>query len=81
MNHAATAATAAGAAIRRRVTIVRVVIIAVILIGWEALSLSGLLFRDVVPSLTSLRVSLQSRVIKSQSTKCDNRCVFLAQLQ
>ena len=38
----------------RRVTIVRVVIIAVILAGWEALSLSGLLFRDVVPSLLAI---------------------------
>ena len=46
--------TAAGAVTGRRVTIVRVAIIAGILLGWEALSLSGLLFRDVVPSLSAI---------------------------
>ncbi|TMH09798.1 MAG: hypothetical protein E6H68_17770, partial [Betaproteobacteria bacterium] len=54
MNRAAPAANAAVAATGRRVTIVRIVIIAVILLGWEALSLSGLLFRDVVPSLAAI---------------------------
>ena len=38
----------------RRVTLVRVAIIAAILAGWEALAASGLLFRDVVPSLTAI---------------------------
>ena len=38
----------------RRVTLVRVAIIATILVGWEALAASGLLFRDVVPSLTAI---------------------------
>jgi ABC-type nitrate/sulfonate/bicarbonate transport system permease component len=39
---------------RQRVTLVRVAIITVILVGWEALAASGLLFRDVVPSLTAI---------------------------
>jgi hypothetical protein len=39
---------------RQRVTLVRVAIIAVVLVGWEALAASGLLFRDVVPSLTAI---------------------------
>jgi len=38
----------------RRVTLVRVAIIAAVLLGWEALARSGLLFRDVVPSLTAI---------------------------
>ncbi|HEY2968359.1 MAG TPA: ABC transporter permease [Casimicrobiaceae bacterium] len=38
----------------RRVTLVRFAIIAAVLIGWEALARSGLLFRDVVPSLTAI---------------------------
>ena len=36
------------------VTLVRVVIIVAILAGWEALAQSGLLYRDVVPSLFSI---------------------------
>ena len=54
MNRAGAAAITAGAVTGRRVVIVRVAIIAGILVGWEALSLSGLLFRDVVPSLTAI---------------------------
>jgi NitT/TauT family transport system permease protein len=38
----------------RRVTLMRVAIIATVLVGWEALAASGLLFRDVVPSLTAI---------------------------
>jgi ABC-type nitrate/sulfonate/bicarbonate transport system permease component len=38
----------------RRVMLVRVAIIAAVLLGWEALARSGLLFRDVVPSLTAI---------------------------
>ena len=53
MNHGADT-IAAGAATGRRVTFVRVVIITLVLGGWEALSLSGWLFRDVVPSLTAI---------------------------
>ena len=53
MNDQAAVGTAS-AATARRVAIVRVAIVAVILTGWEALSLSGLLFRDVVPSLVAI---------------------------
>ena len=42
------------AATGRRVALVRIVIIALALAGWETLSLSGWLFRDVVPSLTAI---------------------------
>src|ERR1700749_1939865 len=43
-----------GTATWRRVAMVRVLIIAAVLAGWEALSLSGWLFRDVVPSLAAI---------------------------
>ena len=36
------------------VTLVRVAIIAAVLVGWEALAQSGLLYRDVVPSLFAI---------------------------
>lgn len=36
------------------VTLVRIAIIAAILVGWEALAQSGLLYRDVVPSLIAI---------------------------
>ncbi len=36
------------------VTLVRIVVIAAILLGWEALAQSGLLYRDVVPSLLAI---------------------------
>ena len=36
---------------RARVLVLRVAIVAVVLVAWEALAASGLLFRDVVPSL------------------------------
>jgi len=36
------------------VTLVRLAIIAAILVGWEALAQSGLLYRDVVPSLLAI---------------------------
>ena len=42
----------------REVTIVRVVIIAVVLATWEAVSASGLLFRDVVPSLGAIGMAI-----------------------
>jgi NitT/TauT family transport system permease protein len=57
MNNPATAivaGAATGAVTGHRVTVVRVAILAVILAGWEALSQSGLLFRDVVPSLIAI---------------------------
>jgi ABC-type nitrate/sulfonate/bicarbonate transport system permease component len=37
-----------------RVTLVRIAIVAAFLIAWEALAASGLLFRDVVPSLGAI---------------------------
>jgi NitT/TauT family transport system permease protein len=36
------------------VTMLRIALIAAVLIGWEALAASGLLFRDVVPSLAAI---------------------------
>jgi len=42
----------------RRVTLVRVAIIVAVLLGWEALARSGLLFRDVVPSLTAISAAV-----------------------
>ena len=36
------------------VTLVRIAIIAAVLLGWEALAQSGLLYRDVVPSLFAI---------------------------
>jgi NitT/TauT family transport system permease protein len=38
----------------RRVALLRVVIVTVVLMAWEALAASGWLFRDVVPSLTAI---------------------------
>jgi ABC-type nitrate/sulfonate/bicarbonate transport system permease component len=38
----------------RRVTMLRAAIIVTVLVAWEALAASGLLFRDVVPSLTAI---------------------------
>src|ERR1700732_2923872 len=38
----------------RPVTTLRILIIAVVLVGWEALAASGLLYRDVVPSLLAI---------------------------
>jgi ABC-type nitrate/sulfonate/bicarbonate transport system permease component len=43
--------TAPAAPFARPVTLVRVAIIAGVLLAWEAIAASGLLFRDVVPSL------------------------------
>ena len=48
----------------RRVTLVRVAIIAAVLIGWEALARSGLLFRDVVPSLTAIGAAVARLLAK-----------------
>jgi NitT/TauT family transport system permease protein len=44
--------TAPAAPLASPVTLVRVAIIAAVLVTWEAVAASGLLFRDVVPSLT-----------------------------
>src|SRR5256885_7570854 len=52
MNTRAPTAIAAGT--ERRVMVVRAAIIVTVLAAWEALSASGLLFRDVVPSLVAV---------------------------
>ena len=38
----------------RPVTALRIIIIVAVLVGWEALAASGLLYRDVVPSLVAI---------------------------
>lgn len=48
-----------GAAIsRRRIALTRAAIVAIVLLAWEALAASGLLFRDVVPSLVAIGQAL-----------------------
>lgn len=47
-----------GASERTRVLALRVAIVAVVLGAWEALAASGLLFRDVVPSLAAIGAAL-----------------------
>lgn len=42
----------------RRVRALRIAIVATVLIAWEALAMSGLLFRDVVPSLQAIGAAL-----------------------
>lgn len=42
----------------------RAIIVAVVLSGWEALAQSGLLFRDVVPSLVSIATALGRLVMR-----------------
>jgi NitT/TauT family transport system permease protein len=42
----------------RPVTAVRIMIIAAVLVGWEVLARSGLLYRDVVPSLPAIAKAL-----------------------
>ncbi len=44
----------------RPVTALRIAIVVVILVGWELLARSGLLYRDVVPSLLSIGTALWS---------------------
>lgn len=46
--------SSAAVATRRPVMIVRIAIIATVLAAWQALAVSGLLFRDVVPSLDAI---------------------------
>ena len=48
------AAAATRASSGRRVTAVRVAIVVTVLAVWEAVSMSGILFRDVVPSLQAI---------------------------
>jgi NitT/TauT family transport system permease protein len=42
------------------VTALRIVIVAAVLLGWEALAASGLLYRDVVPSLLAIAKALST---------------------
>jgi NitT/TauT family transport system permease protein len=49
-----------------RVTLLRIAIIATILIVWEAVAASGLLFRDVVPSLLVIVRALASVLVEDQ---------------
>jgi len=51
---AARTLTAASGAAPARVLALRIAIVATVLVAWEALALSGLLFRDVVPSLGAI---------------------------
>jgi len=59
---AAPAASAGWSALpeRRQVALLRVAILATIVVVWEAVAASGLLFRDVVPSLVTVARSLFS---------------------
>jgi NitT/TauT family transport system permease protein len=45
------------------VTVLRLALIAAVLIGWEALAASGLLFRDVVPSLAAIGSALTALLL------------------
>src|SRR3954452_12896537 len=40
------------------VTSLRIIIVVTVLVTWEAVAASGLLYRDVVPSLTAIAVAL-----------------------
>src|ERR1700738_2534479 len=55
--------TAPAAPLVGSVTLVRVAIIAAVLAIWEAVAASGLLFRDVVPSLTVIAGALGALLI------------------
>jgi NitT/TauT family transport system permease protein len=57
------------------VMLLRVVIIAAVLIGWEALAQSGLLYRDVVPSLLAIGGALV-RVLSGPMTACPSDWSF-----
>ena len=57
-------ATPRASSTARRVALLRFAIVAVLLMGWEALSASGLLYRDVVPSLAAIGRAL-GRVLGS----------------
>ena len=52
--HRTSRAMAAAPSVKRSVWTVRIAIVAIALGGWETLSASGLLFRDVVPSLRAI---------------------------
>jgi NitT/TauT family transport system permease protein len=48
-----------------RVTVVRIVIILVLLTAWETLARSGLLFRDVVPTLSAIAHALAALLVQA----------------
>ncbi len=54
------------AAVASPVTLVRLVIIAAVLITWEAVAASGLLFRDVVPSLAAIGGTLAKLLLERE---------------
>jgi len=45
------------------VTLLRIAIIVAVLVSWEALAASGLLYRDVVPSLVAISKALYVTLI------------------
>jgi len=49
--------------LRRNLWLVRGAIVGTILVAWEALAASGLLFRDVVPSLRAIGVAVQRLLV------------------
>ena len=49
----------------RRIAMVRVALIVALLAGWEALARSGLLFRDVVPTLGAIASAVVTLVTQS----------------
>ena len=49
----------------REVLILRAVIVAVVLATWEVVSMSGLVFRDVVPSLTAIGKAIGGLLVSS----------------
>ena len=50
----------------RPVTLVRIAIIVIVLAGWEALAQSGLLYRDVVPSLLAIGKAIVALLVDPQ---------------
>jgi ABC-type nitrate/sulfonate/bicarbonate transport system permease component len=51
---------------REPVTLVRIAIVVAMLVGWEALARSGLLFRDVVPSLVAIGAALAKALASAE---------------
>ena len=61
-------AAAAGVTLRRGPAMPRLVAALVILVAWQALAMSGLLFRDVVPQLQLVIAGLAGRVVRSAAS-------------
>ena len=51
----------------------RIVIIVVVLVAWEALAVFGLLYRDVVPSLVAIGRALYLTLVDSSFTFISTR--------